>query len=232
MTGGVSIMMRCSTGCCRRPFAANTDLRVAEANLSAARAVLEAAESGRYRRRRPRPQGTYGRDPVTEEILELGGHRPENLWVFGRALGRLLRDRLVSATCAAPSKPSRADTAANCRRARRRQSDARGRDRAGLCANLRARRGARRRPSFSTWSAAKPTLPCAVTKPGGTRSSDVVRAEGLVAQVRAGIPPLGGPAARCAVSTRRSCWGGPPLTRRPMPKLRDAAPPRRADPHR
>ena len=67
-------------------FAANADLRVAEANLSAARALLEAAKSGRYPQTKGEAAGTYGRDPGTEEILELGGHRPENLWVFDALL--------------------------------------------------------------------------------------------------------------------------------------------------
>jgi len=155
----------------QQAFTANADLKAAEANLSAARALLEAAKSGRYPQTKAEAAGTYGRDPVTEEILELGGHRPENLWVFDALLDVSYEIDLFGHVRRSV-EASRADTRGQCRRARRHQGDGCGRDRAGLCANLRARRTNRRGPSFpSTWSAAKPRLPCAVTKPAGTRSS-------------------------------------------------------------
>src|ERR1700722_16053760 len=63
-------------------FTANNDLKIAEANLLAARAVLEGVKAARYPNSTLEAGGIYGRDPVTEEILELGGHRPANTWIF------------------------------------------------------------------------------------------------------------------------------------------------------
>ena len=82
MIGGACIAIPCSIGCCKQAFAANDNLKIAEANLAAARALLEAAKVGRYPQTVARAGGVYGRDPGTEEILEIDGHRPSNLWVF------------------------------------------------------------------------------------------------------------------------------------------------------
>src|SRR5258708_39900341 len=67
-------------------FTANNDLKAAEANLSAARAVLEAVRAARYPNTTLEAGGIYGRDPITDEILELSGHRPANTWVFDTIL--------------------------------------------------------------------------------------------------------------------------------------------------
>src|SRR5882757_3078791 len=67
-------------------FTANTDLKIAEANLSAARAILEGVRAARYPDTKLEAGGTYGRDPITDEILELGGHRPANTWIFAALL--------------------------------------------------------------------------------------------------------------------------------------------------
>ena len=67
-------------------FRANTDLAIAAANLSAARATLESARVGRY------PQTEVGlateraRDPVTDEILELQGQPPQSFWFYDAVL--------------------------------------------------------------------------------------------------------------------------------------------------
>lgn len=63
-------------------LAANRDLRAADANLTAARAVLDAVHAARYPSTEAIAGATYGRDPVTEEILVLGGHRPQTIWLF------------------------------------------------------------------------------------------------------------------------------------------------------
>jgi len=60
----------------------NRDLAVADANLAAARAVLAAVHAERYPSTEAIAGGVYGRDPTTDEILEIGGHRPETLWVL------------------------------------------------------------------------------------------------------------------------------------------------------
>ena len=63
-------------------FAANADLAVAQANLSGARAALEASKAGRYPATTVALGGTYGRDPSTDEILEILGAKPQTIWVF------------------------------------------------------------------------------------------------------------------------------------------------------
>lgn len=63
-------------------FAANTDLKAAQANLSAARAVLENARNGLFPQTDLQLAGTYGRDPATDEILELTGRKPQTGWVY------------------------------------------------------------------------------------------------------------------------------------------------------
>src|SRR6201987_129782 len=61
---------------------ANRDLAAADANFAAARAALSAVRAARYPSTEVARSGVYGRDPTTEEILEIGGHRPQNLWLF------------------------------------------------------------------------------------------------------------------------------------------------------
>jgi NodT family efflux transporter outer membrane factor (OMF) lipoprotein len=67
-------------------FAANQDLRAAEANLAASRAILEGVRSGLYPQTTLETAGTYGRDPVTDEILELTGRKPKTTWIFDAML--------------------------------------------------------------------------------------------------------------------------------------------------
>lgn len=61
---------------------ANRDLAAVDANFTAARAALAEVHSARYPSTDATTQAMYGRDPVTGEILELGGHRPENIWLY------------------------------------------------------------------------------------------------------------------------------------------------------
>jgi NodT family efflux transporter outer membrane factor (OMF) lipoprotein len=61
---------------------ANRDLAAADANFAAARAALSGARAARYPTTEATAQAVYGRDPVTEEILELGGHPPQNIWLY------------------------------------------------------------------------------------------------------------------------------------------------------
>jgi NodT family efflux transporter outer membrane factor (OMF) lipoprotein len=60
----------------------NRDLAAADANFTAARAGLSAAHANRYPTTELAAGGLYGRDVVTDEILELGGHRPQTTWLF------------------------------------------------------------------------------------------------------------------------------------------------------
>ena len=63
-------------------FAANDDLRAAQANLSAAAALVQAARAGQYPSTGIELGGVRGRDPTTEEIIEILGHPPQSLWLF------------------------------------------------------------------------------------------------------------------------------------------------------
>lgn len=63
-------------------LAANRDLAAADANLEAARAALAAVHAERYPATKITAAVVRGRDPVTDEILEIGGHRPQTLSLF------------------------------------------------------------------------------------------------------------------------------------------------------
>jgi multidrug efflux system outer membrane protein len=172
-------------------FAANADLKVAEANLSAARAVLEAAKSGRYPQTKIESAGTYGRDPVTDEILELGGHRPENTWIFDALLDVSYEVDLFGHVRRS-IEASRADTAAN--------TAVRDGVKVTLAAET-ARAYAQICALGEQIAVAHHSLDVVSRESditlhrheaGANSEFDVVRAQGLVAQVRAGIPPLEG----------------------------------------
>ena len=70
----------------RQAFSANADLAVAQANLSLARASLETARNGLLPQTNINLGAKYGRDPATNEILELTGRKPETIWVFDDVL--------------------------------------------------------------------------------------------------------------------------------------------------
>ncbi len=67
-------------------FARNETLAEAEANVKAARAVLEAARVAQYPSTELEASGVYGRDPTTSEIVELDGRKPSSDWVFAALL--------------------------------------------------------------------------------------------------------------------------------------------------
>jgi NodT family efflux transporter outer membrane factor (OMF) lipoprotein len=66
----------------REALTANRELAAADANLVAARAALAGVHAERYPSTEAVAAGTRGRDPVTDEILEFGGHRPQTIWLF------------------------------------------------------------------------------------------------------------------------------------------------------
>ncbi|MGC1458458.1 MAG: efflux transporter outer membrane subunit [Steroidobacteraceae bacterium] len=61
---------------------ANRDLAAADANLAAARAALAIVGAERFPSTEAAAAGVRGRDPVTDEILELGDHRPQTIWLY------------------------------------------------------------------------------------------------------------------------------------------------------
>jgi NodT family efflux transporter outer membrane factor (OMF) lipoprotein len=69
-------------GLVQEALSANRTLAAADANLAAARAVVSAANVNRYPSTSVSAGGLYGRDAVTDEIQELGGQRPQTIWLL------------------------------------------------------------------------------------------------------------------------------------------------------
>jgi NodT family efflux transporter outer membrane factor (OMF) lipoprotein len=172
-------------------FTANNDLKAAEANLSAARAVLEAVRAARYPTTALEAGGTYGRDPVTDEILELGGHRPANTWIFDTLLDVSYEVDLFGHVRRS-IEASRADAAA----------DAAARDAIKITVAAETARAYAQLCALGEQLAVahhsldvvgnENEITVQRQEAGGSSLFDVARTRGLVAQVRAGIPPLEG----------------------------------------
>jgi NodT family efflux transporter outer membrane factor (OMF) lipoprotein len=73
-------------GLIEQAFKANEDLKTAEANLSASRAIYEGARTGLYPQTEIQSAATYGRNPTFDEILELTGRKPQTTWLFDSLL--------------------------------------------------------------------------------------------------------------------------------------------------
>jgi NodT family efflux transporter outer membrane factor (OMF) lipoprotein len=172
-------------------FAANTDLRAAQANLAGARALLEAARAGRYPATAAAAGAVLGRDPATDEILEIVGAGPSTIWVFDDILdvsyeldlfGRVRRSieasRADAQAAAAARDALKVTVAAETTRAY-----------ALICGLGEQIAVARRSLDVVRREAA---ITRQRREAGAGSEFDVVRAEGLVAQARAAIPPLEG----------------------------------------
>jgi multidrug efflux system outer membrane protein len=172
-------------------FAANADLKAAEANLSAARAILEGVKSERYPSTKAEAGGIYGRDPTTDEILGILGHAPENTWIFDALLdvsyevdlfGHVRRSveaaRADTAVIVAARDAVKITVAAETARAY-----------AQICALGEQLAVAQRSLDIVSHEA---DITVQRHEAGANSQFDVVRAQGLVAQVRAAIPPLQG----------------------------------------
>jgi multidrug efflux system outer membrane protein len=172
-------------------FAANTDLKTAEANLTAARAVLEASRAGNYPSTELAAGAVYGRDPATDEILEIVGAKPQTIWLFDGLLdvsyeldlfGRVRRSieasKADAQTAAAGRDILRITVAAETARAY-----------AQICTlgeQLTVAHHSLDVVSREAWITEQRH------QAGANSEFDVVRAQGLVAQVRSAIPPLEG----------------------------------------
>jgi NodT family efflux transporter outer membrane factor (OMF) lipoprotein len=172
-------------------FKANTDLRAAEANLLASRAVLEGARDARFPQTNATTAVTYGRDAGTDEILAITGHSPRNIWIYEAVLsvgyeldylGRVRRSieaaRADTDAVAAAHDSVKITVAAETTRAY-----------AQICAFGEELQVARHSLDVISREA---EITRQRNEAGANSRFDVVRAEGLVAQVRAGIPPLEG----------------------------------------
>jgi NodT family efflux transporter outer membrane factor (OMF) lipoprotein len=209
----------------QQAFVANADLAVAQANLSAARASLEAARNGLYPQTNLNVGGIYGRDAITDEILEIGGHRPQTIWLFDDILdvsyeldlfGRVRRSVEAShadAEAVVAARDSvKITVAAETARAY-----------AQLCALGEELAVARR----SLDVVGREGQITAQRHDAGAGSEfDVVRAEGLVAQTRSDIPPLEGQR-RAALFQLTALLGRTP-SEAPVEAVACIAPPRLA----
>jgi NodT family efflux transporter outer membrane factor (OMF) lipoprotein len=189
-------------------FKANSNLRIAAANLTASRAVLQAARAGRYPQTEADAGAVYGRDPTTGEILEIGGHHPENLWLyealldasyevdlFGRVRRTIQTARADDEAVMAARDVVKITVAAETARAY-----------AQICALGEQLDVAHR--SLDVVSHEE-EITANRLKAGAGSEFDVVRAQALVAQVRAGIPPLEGQR-RAALFQLAAVLGRPP----------------------
>jgi NodT family efflux transporter outer membrane factor (OMF) lipoprotein len=172
-------------------FAANEDLKAAEANLAASRAVLEGARSALLPQTEVELGATYGRDPTTDEILLLTGRKPQTtrlfdslldvsyeLDLFGHVRRSIEAARDNSEAIAAARDALRVTIAAETARAY------------GQICTLGEQIGVANR------SLALVTQQLQIVQQrfdaGAGSQFDVVRSEVLVAQVRATLPPLEG----------------------------------------
>jgi NodT family efflux transporter outer membrane factor (OMF) lipoprotein len=187
---------------------ANRDLRAAEANLAASRAVLTAVRANRYPATEIAAGGIRGRDPTTDEILELQGQRPQTIWLFEDLFqvayevdlfGRIHREieaASANSDAAAAARDSvKVVVAAETVRAY-----------AAICA-------LGEQVSVTRHSLDIVSREAEITgnryQAGGGTSYDVKRARALVAQVRAEIPTLEGQR-RAAVFTLAALLGRAP----------------------
>ena len=69
-------------GLVQEALQANRTLAAADANFAAARTVISTAHAQRYPSTSATAGGLYGRDAVTDEILELTGRPPQTIWLF------------------------------------------------------------------------------------------------------------------------------------------------------
>jgi NodT family efflux transporter outer membrane factor (OMF) lipoprotein len=170
-------------------FRANTDLAVAAANLSAARSLLEAARVGRYPQTQLGAGAERARDAVTDEILELDGHPPETFWFYDTLLDVSYEvDLFGHVRRAVEAARADADAAMAARDAVKVTVAAETtRAYAQVCALGEA-------IAVTRHSIEVVTHEQQITQDrrdaGAAADFDVVRAQGLAAQVRASLPPL------------------------------------------
>jgi NodT family efflux transporter outer membrane factor (OMF) lipoprotein len=209
-------------GLVQEALAANADLRSAQANLSSARALLQGARAGRYPATTVQSGSVYGRDPGTDEILEIVGAGPQTIWVFDDLLdvsyeadlfGRVRRSvqaaRADAEAAAAARDGLKVTVAAETARAY-----------AQVCA-LGEQIAVARHSLDVVSHEAQTTLQR--QQAGAGSEFDLVRAQGLVAQVRAAIPPLEGQR-RAALFQLTALLGRTPA-KAPMEVLACVAPP-------
>jgi NodT family efflux transporter outer membrane factor (OMF) lipoprotein len=172
-------------------FAANTDLKIAEANLRGAQAVLQQARSARYPATQAEVGGIYGRDPRTNQILETDGHPPFSDWtldalmdvsyeldLFGRVRRSMEAEAANGEAVAAVRDGLAVTIAAETARAY-----------AQICALGEAIAVAQKSVDRATRQA---EITVKRHDAGGNSDFDLARTRALVAQTEAALPPLKG----------------------------------------
>jgi NodT family efflux transporter outer membrane factor (OMF) lipoprotein len=172
-------------------FSANADLAAAEANLSGARALLEASRAGLYPQTTAVGGAIYGRDAATDEILEITGHKPQTIWkldtlldvsyevdLFGRVRRSIQAAHADTEAAAAARDGLKITVAAETARAY-----------AQVC--TLGEQVAVARHALEVVSR-ESEITSNRRKAGAGSEFEEVRAQALVAQVRASIPPLEG----------------------------------------
>jgi NodT family efflux transporter outer membrane factor (OMF) lipoprotein len=175
----------------KEALAANRTLVAADANFAAARSVVSAAQSNRYPSTTVEGGGIYGRDAVTDEILELGGQRPQTIWLledvfeasyevdlFGRVHRAIEVANANADAVAAVRDGVRVVVAADTARAY-----------AVVCALGEQIQVAHHSLDVVAHEA---EITVRRNEAGANSVYDVKRAQALVAQVRSAIPPLEG----------------------------------------
>lgn len=175
----------------RQALTANADLKVAEANLSTARASLEATRNGLSPQTNLNLGALYGRNGPTDEILEIDQHKPQTIWLFDDVIdvsyeldlfGHVRRSVEASKADAETARAARDSVkitvAAETTRAY-----------AQICALGEQLAVARRSLDVVSHEA---EITRQRREAGAGSEFDLVRAEGLVAQARSAIPSLEG----------------------------------------
>jgi len=172
-------------------FTANDNLKGAQAHLASARALLEASRTAALPTTTPKAAAVDGRDPSTDEILEILGARPETTWIyddvfdvsyeldlFGRVRRSIAAAHADAEAAVAARDAVRVTVAAETTRAYLQ-----------ICASGEQLAVARHSLDVVSHAA---DITARRYEAGASSRFDVVRVQGLVAQARAAIPPLEG----------------------------------------
>ena len=212
-------------GLIQQAFAANVDLQTAEANLAASRAILEAARSGLLPQTQVHAGATYGRDPPTDEILELTGRKPQTTWLFDSTLDVSYElDLFGYVRRSVEAARDKAEAAAAARDALRVTIAAETARAYGQICTLGEQ------IDVANHSLALVTQQAGIVQQeesaGAGSNFDVIRSEVLVAQTHATLPPLEGER-RAALFELTDLLGEAPVNA-PVSVLSCAEPPRLA----
>ena len=170
---------------------ANRDLAAAEDNLVAARSILSAARAGRYPVTATTAAATRGRDPVTDELLGALGRKNETVWKYDDLLDVTYELDLFGHVRRS-TEAARADSqAVEAVRDGVKVTVAAETTRAYVSICVLGEQIAVAQHSLAVVSRER-DITARRQAAGDASAFDLVRAEILVSQVRASVPPLQG----------------------------------------